>query len=114
MRTLWFSVLVVAILLSSGVSVAANPIILDCRAELKEQIVAIPAGSELIAPAGGCEWVVSKTTILNTNNITLRGVHARMRDRFVRVVLIVNADGFRMFDCVFTGNRGTIFKKQRR
>ncbi|KAJ8900704.1 hypothetical protein NDN08_000005 [Rhodosorus marinus] len=114
MRTWWFVVLGVSFSLSYGVSEASDPIILDCRTELRDQVVAAPAGSELIAPAGGCEWVIEKTITVNTNDITIRGVHAKLRDGLAKMILVVNGDGFTMFDCVLTGNRGTIYKKQRR
>lgn len=114
MRTLRSVVLGVACFLSYGVSVAADPILLDCRKALKWQIQAAPEGSELIAPAGDCEWVIEKSIIVNVNDITIRGLHARVRDGFVTGILIVNGNGFRMFDCVLTGNRGTIYKRQRR
>jgi len=96
-----------------GIALGANPIVLDCATPLRDQITSAPADSELLAPAGGCEWAVFRTIKISQPGIILRGVNVRLQAGYARTIFAVEGDRFSMYDFVLTGNRGSIWDKLR-
>ncbi|KAJ8903047.1 hypothetical protein NDN08_006362 [Rhodosorus marinus] len=111
MKTLRCFLVAFALLL--GVSRCADPIVLDCRIPLKEQVKDAPAGSELLAPAGGCLWFIESSILISRPGITIRGVHAQLKDGLAMTVFNVVAEGFSIYDFVLIGNHGTVLDKLR-
>jgi len=96
-----------------GFSLCADPVVLSCRKPLEVQVMDAPAGSELLAPAGGCLWFIDSTITIRRPRITIRGVHAQLKDGLAKAIFQVMAEGFSIYDFVLAGNDGTIFDKLR-
>ncbi|KAJ8903138.1 hypothetical protein NDN08_004250 [Rhodosorus marinus] len=88
--------------------VCGERIVLNCRKDLKSQIEDAENGSEILAPSGGCEFVLHKHVNVTRDDITIRGLRARVRDGYPEPILNVTGDRFVMTDFELTGNADSI------
>eukprot|EP00189_Rhodosorus_marinus_P000994 CAMPEP_0113958928 /NCGR_PEP_ID=MMETSP0011_2-20120614/3812_1 /TAXON_ID=101924 /ORGANISM="Rhodosorus marinus" /LENGTH=797 /DNA_ID=CAMNT_0000970085 /DNA_START=683 /DNA_END=3076 /DNA_ORIENTATION=- /assembly_acc=CAM_ASM_000156 len=98
-------VVLVAVVLSV---VCGERIVLNCRKDLKSQIENAVSGSEILAPSGGCEFVLHKHINVTRDDITIRGLRATIRDGYPEPMLNVTGDRFVMTDFELTGNAESI------
>ncbi|KAJ8903137.1 hypothetical protein NDN08_004249 [Rhodosorus marinus] len=90
----------------------AETITLKCDEELRAQVQGAEAGNVLLA-GGGCMWTIDKPVRVSVP-LTIRGVHARVKNGKFIPIFDVRGDNVTITDCRLVGNFGTIFETRRR